>query len=296
MDGKRKFMKPLRLQLEEKRLELKVPWNTLEQDFVLSWILAGISQNKNLRNSLVFKGGTALKKVYFGNYRFSEDLDFTMVRKISENDLTHQIKQSCLFAEKCVSEFSPNPLFECEPYKEKLPHTHGQLAFIVRARLPWHREPYIKVMIEVTKEERVMTQSKLLPLIYDYEEKFPYTIWTYSLEEIVCEKLRAILQNVKKLHEVGWTRSRARDYYDLWRILSVHLENLNQKEILDILPHKCLDKNVSWKTSDDFFNEAYLKEIQFSWDKWLKPLVSNLPASKKVLPELRILLNKLLIC
>lgn len=296
MDGKRKSMKPLRLQLEEKRLELKVPWITLEQDFVLSWVLAGISQNNNLRNSLVFKGGTALKKVYFGNYRFSEDLDFTMVTELSENDLAYQIKQSCLYATECVSEFAPNPLFECEPYKEKLPHAHGQLAFTVRARLPWHRDPYVKVMIEITKKERIMTQSKLLPLIYDYEGNFPYTIWTYTLEEIVCEKLRAILQNVKKLHEVGWTRSRERDYYDLWRILSIHLENLNQKEILNILPYKCVDKNVSWKTTDDFFNEAYLKGIQFSWDKWLKPLVSDLPESKMVLLELRFLLNKLLVC
>jgi predicted nucleotidyltransferase component of viral defense system len=32
-----------------------------------------------LRDTLVFKGGTALKKCYFGDYRFSEDLDFTGV-------------------------------------------------------------------------------------------------------------------------------------------------------------------------------------------------------------------------
>lgn len=33
-----------------------------------------ISQHKD---SLVFKGGTALRKCYFPGYRFSEDLDFT---------------------------------------------------------------------------------------------------------------------------------------------------------------------------------------------------------------------------
>ena len=168
------------------------------------------------------------------------------------------------------------------------------MAFTVKARLPWHRDPYVNVMIEITKNERVMTQPKLLPLIYDYEGVFPYEVWTYSLEEIVCEKLRAILENVKKLHEVGWTRPRARDYYDLWRILSSHLRELNQQEILNVLPDKCADKNVSWNTSDDFFSEAYLKGIQSSWDKWLDPLVSNLPKSEKVLEELRGLLNKLL--
>jgi predicted nucleotidyltransferase component of viral defense system len=88
-------MKPLRRQLEERRAELNVPWNTLEQDFVLSWVLAGISQIETLRESLIFKGGTALKKVYFGNYRVSEDLDFTMIQPISEKDLAHHMEQAC---------------------------------------------------------------------------------------------------------------------------------------------------------------------------------------------------------
>ncbi len=33
------------------------------------------------RDALVFKGGTALKRCYFGDYRFSEDLDFTLADK-----------------------------------------------------------------------------------------------------------------------------------------------------------------------------------------------------------------------
>jgi len=288
-------MKPLRLQLEEKRLELNVPWNTLEQDFVLSWVLAGISRTEVLKDSLVFKGGTALKKIYFGDYRFSEDLDFTLVKEISENDISHYIQQACLYATDRIAEFSPSPLIKCERYKEKRPHAHGQIAFTIRARLPWHRDPHVSVMIEITRGERVLTQPKLRDLIYDYEGEFPYNIMTYSLEEIICEKLRAILQNVKKLHEVGWTRSRARDYYDLWRILSSHMEVINQKEILDVLPHKCADKGVSWNTPDDFFSEAYLKGIRASWNKWLDSLISTPTQSEEVLGELRILLNKLLL-
>lgn len=118
-------MKPLRRQLEEKRAELKLPWNTLEQDFVLSWVLAGISQIEALRESLVFKGGTALKKAYFGKYRFSEDLDFTMIRTLSERELSHHITQACKYAVTQISEFVPDPLFESKTYTEKQPHAHG---------------------------------------------------------------------------------------------------------------------------------------------------------------------------
>lgn len=50
----------------------------IEKDYVLGWILAGISNNLSFSESWVFKGGTCLKKCYFKDYRFSEDLDFTL--------------------------------------------------------------------------------------------------------------------------------------------------------------------------------------------------------------------------
>jgi len=72
-------MKPLRTRLQEARKRLGIPWDVLERDYLLSWVLAGIGQVASLRDTLVFKGGTALKKCYFGDYRFSEDLDFSTV-------------------------------------------------------------------------------------------------------------------------------------------------------------------------------------------------------------------------
>lgn len=58
----------------------------IEKDYVLSWVLFAISKNKILNNALVFKGGTVLKKVYFDDYRFSEDLDFTLVDERVTNE------------------------------------------------------------------------------------------------------------------------------------------------------------------------------------------------------------------
>jgi predicted nucleotidyltransferase component of viral defense system len=51
----------------------------IEKDYILSWILFGISKHEYLSKTIVFKGGTVLKKVYFEDYRFSEDLDFTLL-------------------------------------------------------------------------------------------------------------------------------------------------------------------------------------------------------------------------
>ncbi|MDF1684443.1 MAG: nucleotidyl transferase AbiEii/AbiGii toxin family protein [Legionellaceae bacterium] len=55
-----------------------LPANTIEKDYVLNWILAGIAQSQILHKQWIFKGGTCLKKCFFELYRFSEDLDFTI--------------------------------------------------------------------------------------------------------------------------------------------------------------------------------------------------------------------------
>ncbi|MBU2501129.1 hypothetical protein KJ682_07375 [bacterium] len=49
-------MKPLRTRLQEARRDLGLPWEVLERDYLLSWILAGVGQVPALRDSLVFKG------------------------------------------------------------------------------------------------------------------------------------------------------------------------------------------------------------------------------------------------
>ena len=46
----------------------RIPEAVLERDYCLSWVLVGLSRSP-LRDRLVFKGGTALKKCYLEDYR-----------------------------------------------------------------------------------------------------------------------------------------------------------------------------------------------------------------------------------
>jgi predicted nucleotidyltransferase component of viral defense system len=65
--------------------------HVVEKDYVLGWMLAGISRHPELADNWVFKGGTCLKKCFFETYRFSEDLDFTLRDAFSR---TH-VARSC---------------------------------------------------------------------------------------------------------------------------------------------------------------------------------------------------------
>ena len=68
-----------------------IPVESIEKNYILSWILVGIGQS-GLCNALCFKGGTSLKKIYFTDYRFSEDLDFTVLDKSLLNGLDKKIE------------------------------------------------------------------------------------------------------------------------------------------------------------------------------------------------------------
>lgn len=58
-----------------------IPLGTVEKDYVLTAILQRIYTSE-FRDRLVFKGGSALHKLYLFQ-RFSVDLDFTELREIN---------------------------------------------------------------------------------------------------------------------------------------------------------------------------------------------------------------------
>ncbi len=73
----------------ERAAEWQLRPEVVEKDYVLGWLLAGIASHPETARQWVFKGGTALKKCYFETYRFSEDLDFSLLpdAAYSETDL-----------------------------------------------------------------------------------------------------------------------------------------------------------------------------------------------------------------
>jgi predicted nucleotidyltransferase component of viral defense system len=67
-------------------------------------------------------------------------------------------------------------------------------------------------MVEVTMREAVLMKPIRKAVLSEYGEIFEGAVNVYPLEEIIAEKIRAILQFAKKVHERGWARSRVRDY------------------------------------------------------------------------------------
>jgi len=279
-------LRPLRERLRAEAQRLLVPIDVVERDYALGHVLAACYARETLAATLVFKGGTALKKAYFGDYRFSVDLDFTAVGGPRGDDLEAEIAAVAVEAERAMGEHGPFTV-SASRRAEQRAHAGGQEAFRVAVRFPWQREPLCSVKLEVTMDEPLLLAAQGRALLHGYEEGLVATLRCYALEEIVAEKLRTTLQAQKRLDEGRWLRDCARDYYDLWRLCVGPDRRVDFAKVRDILPAKCAARGVEARSVNDFFPELVVEGTGRQWGTSLANLVRPLPPFQTALDELR---------
>ncbi|TVQ49000.1 MAG: nucleotidyl transferase AbiEii/AbiGii toxin family protein [Saprospirales bacterium] len=235
-------------EIQNKAREDGVRDQQIEKDYILSWILQGIAQHEQLSTVLVFKGGTVLKKVYFEDYRFSEDLDFTLL----DNDILNEqiFKWFCEVFEY-IQEEANIPL-EIIDNNE---HEDGGINFYITYVGPLGGIGTNKqVKVDVSKSEQLQFDPVMQGTFLGYSDQEEHQLLCYSLEEVLVEKLRSVMQ-----------RMQARDFYDIWYLLEIHemdvafysidfREKCESKEIDPTEFHKKLEQRLPqykgrWKSS-----------------------------------------------
>lgn len=275
-------LSPLRDRLRKAAKALGVPIDVVEFDYGLSFVLTAMYARENLRESFVFKGGTALEKAYFAGYRFSRDLDFTAVGGPRGNELEQTMEIVARDAEKMLSEHGPF-LVTSARRPERGPHPSGQEAFVLQIQFPWHRSVRRSIKVEVTVDEPLALPAQPLALLHPYGEALAADLLVYRLEEIVAEKLRIPLQAQKRVDEGSWPRNCARDYYDLWYLFRLEEDIVDLPTALEILPQKCAVRDVSFDDVDGFFPPLIVSEAERQWETSLADLVRPLPAFDDVI-------------
>jgi predicted nucleotidyltransferase component of viral defense system len=267
------------------RQSRRVQQSIIEKDYALSYLLAAIATTDELGENLVLKGGTALKKLYFSKYRFSEDLDYSTrvigpIQQIDAlmNDVVHGMVES-------LNQRGPFQI-SIEPLVLKLPHPGDQIAYIVRVQFPEHRQPLCRLKIEITIDEPILTPTENRHVLHGFAEDFYAQVAVYSLVEITAEKLRALLQSKSRLHERGWGASRVcRDYFDLWNLLQ--LPGIISPNLVPLLRDKCAVRSISFDTPYDFISEDLLSVARSEWKQQLLPFVPDAPSAAELLPQVQ---------
>ncbi|GAP16396.1 nucleotidyl transferase AbiEii/AbiGii toxin family protein [Levilinea saccharolytica] len=257
----------------------------VEKDYALSYLLAAIAQTDGLGNHLVLKGGTALKKLYFADYRFSEDLDYSTRTLGPIQQVNARMETAVRTMAEMLNERGPFQA-NLEPLVLNQPHPGGQKAYVVRVQFPEQRQALCRLKVEITVDEPILTPVNVYPILHGFAEHMAVQVPVYSLAEITVEKLRALLQSKARLQERGWGASRVcRDYYDLWNLLQA--PTLLSPAMLPLLSEKCAVRNVTYQSPSDFVSEDLLNVASQEWTQQILPFVPDVPRAEEVLLQVR---------
>lgn len=252
---------------------------TIEKDYVLSWLLLCLPDVKLLKENFIFKGGTALRKIYFPDWRYSEDLDFTLKEPASQSKITEALNALC----ESVNRKSGIALNLTETQPDEKQKTGSLVTYLSYVGPMQRTSTPRKLKLDMTLDEKVIMPPVRRKIHAEYtdQKNLKREILAYPLEELCAEKMRSILQ-----------RREPRDLYDVWKILKQD-EGFDASPIKDIFLNKCQYKNVNFKNVDDFFTPSHLAVLKKLWDKRLSAQLKNLPAFEQVIRETKRLLKSL---
>jgi predicted nucleotidyltransferase component of viral defense system len=245
-----------------------VPWITdeqIEQDLVICRSLVEIFSNKFLAENLVFRGGTALHKLYLQPQpRYSEDIDLVQKKAGPVKPIIDQLRV-CLsyLGEPTIKQKANNNTLIYRFNSESVTPVSLRLKIEINCR------EHFSVLGYTTKEFSVNTGWF----------KGSCNISTYHLEEMIGTKIRALYQ-----------RRKGRDLYDLYKALTLANMNLEQvitcyneymKFVVDNPPtQKQFLQNMELKMKDREFLDDTVSllrvEEKYDYDKAYELIKTNL--------------------
>jgi len=232
-----------------------VPTSSVERDYAQSWLLASLSNKLNM----AFKGGTCIKKMHLGDYRFSDDLDFTLLAEYSDEQIRDAIVDSVQEA-KAESGIGFEDAVSVQEVKNGFRATVG-FRMLRSGGAP------INIKLDLTKPENESMElpPETLPVIHPYSDGLKVHVPSYSLKEILSEKVRSLFQ-----------RTRLRDLYDVWKLSQLGVD------VSGILRSKFDVKEVDF----DIPKLVEKKEaFENAWNNSLRHQISGLPESDSVFDD-----------
>ena len=241
-------MIPIR-EIKEIARRCSVPPSTIERDYAQNWLLAYLNTEV-----MAFKGGTCIRKVFIKNYRFSDDLDFTLTENLDRDALKDLITESITRTrEECGIQFEDDI---------GIINTKSGFRAVVKFRII-NRSTLapitIKLDITEPKNEMILLPVEKMPIYHHFSDSFDASITSYSLEEIMAEKIRSLFQ-----------RTRSRDLYDIDQLSDF----VDRERVKSIILSKCKYKDVTLSISSIMEKKS---SFAASWNESLHHQMGSIP-------------------
>ena len=214
----------------------------IEKDYFQDTILFNLFKKTNM---FVFKGGTALYKLY-QLPRFSEDLDFSIYGEKEAHDIEETIKAIVATSNLAVKSVKKT--------KDSL---------LVKISCKGILTRYNTIRMDISLKNKVLAGIEVKNYVSEYVDINPFVMRVLKREEMIAEKIHALL-----------ARKKARDLFDIFFLLRIAPldENLIKKKL------KIFDLAYDCKVLKERIDD--LEEI---WEKELRTFIlGELPEFKTV--------------
>lgn len=142
-----------------------------------------------------------------------------------------------------------------------------------------------RLLFDITLDEPVLQSPQRRQVITSVFPNLQPVVLTYSLEEILAEKMRSILQ-----------RGKSRDYYDVWRLMVEKADDFDPTITRTIFAEKCRHKGLAEPDIQQFLVPQRLAEAEMYWNRDLVGQISEhiLPEWSRIRNDLAIVLKNFL--
>lgn len=250
-----------REEVREFAREFQLDLHVVEKDYVLGWLLAGISAHPALSDIWVFKGGTCLKKCYFETYRFSEDLDFTVTDEahLEEGFLARTFGEigEWVYESSGIELPAATRRFEVFANPRGKPAAQGRVGY----RGPHARAGDLpRIKLDLAADEVLVLDPVRRPVFHPYTDAPADGIEAlcYAFPEVFAEKMRALAE-----------RQRPRDLYDVIHLHRRADSGADPIAIRDVLARKCAFKGIAVPTFAALDARPERQAIEVEWEQML---------------------------
>jgi len=230
--------------------------SAVERDYVLTHALAAISEHDQ-QARIVFKGGTALRLCHFEDYRYSADLDFSLIDGLDVESALHLVADSLADCRERIG----FPLLGLTGNAPPRIEYVGPLGAKPRS-----------LKLDLVADELV-ENTAIMPITCRYGDQERSSCRVYTLEEIAAEKLRCVMQ-----------RLQCRDLYDLHHLLVAG--SFDAEAVWPLFERKARHRDRDPGRFGDYFNDR-VPRWEERWDRELVEYVTSPPHFDGVLRAVR---------
>ena len=221
--------------------------NSFLQFFMMERFLERVSLSE-YRENVILKGGFLIAAMLGIDMRTTMDIDTTIKgMPVNQDEIQKMVTEitEIVVEDGVVFEFSTiKPIRHAAGYED---FRVGMIAKFFTMTVP--------IKLDITTGDTIIPREIMFPykLMFDDRE---IMVMTYNLNTVLAEKIESILaRNV--------ANTRARDYYDVYVLLTVKRDELNLPDLRNAIKEKAIERGTEIYINQ---HEKYLMDIEQSVD------------------------------